>query len=239
MTAINPSALAMAVFGGLFLFGVLAGLVVVPIIYSFGSIAAGTGGPGVIFVSLAKAFSQLPFGRVLGAIFYLVLALAALSSAISIMEVLVAYLVDEHAIARERATIGVTLLFAATGTVCALSRDVFGLFADNLANLGLASGLLAFLLFAVWILREEAVDELRLGGGTVTDALARPWAVLIATVLPVFLVFTILGGLPGALRTLAELLGTVPAWGYVAGAIVVIGFAHALVFREEIAALAG
>ena len=218
--------------------GVLAGLVVFPIIYSFGSIEAGAGGPGVIFVSLARAFSQLPFGRALGAIFYLVLGMAALSSAISIMEVLVAYLVDEHAIERERATAGITLLFAATGTVCALRSDVFALFADNLANLGLASGLLAFLLFAVWILRGEATEELRLGGGAVTDALARPWALLIATVLPIFLAFTILSGLPAALTTLGGILGGVPAWGYLASAVVVIALAHALVFRSEIAAIA-
>ncbi|AWB26305.1 sodium-dependent transporter [Halococcoides cellulosivorans] len=218
--------------------GLLAGLVVFPIVFSFGSIEAGSGGPGVIFVSLAQAFSQLPAGRVIGAIFYLVLALAALSSAISIMEVLVAYLVDEHAIARERATVGITLLFAATGTVCALSSDVFALFADNLANLGLATGLLAFLLFAVWILRDEATDELRLGGGRVTDALATPWLALIATVLPVFLVFTILGGLPAALTTLGDLLGSVPGWGYLVGAIALVGLAHAVVFRTEIAAFA-
>ena len=76
------------------------------------------------------------------------------------------------------------------------------------------------------------------GGGAVTDALARPWALLIATVLPIFLAFTILSGLPAALTTLGGILGGVPAWGYLASAVVVIALAHALVFRSEIAAIA-
>lgn len=215
--------------------GVLAGLVVFPIIHSFGSIEAGSGGPGVIFVSLANAFGQLPFGRAIGAIFYLVLALAALSSAISLMEVLVAYLVDEHAIDRERATIGMTLLFGLTGSACALDQRIFGLFADNLANLGLATGLLIMLLFAAWILRTDALAEVKFGGGAITDAIAWPWLALVATVLPVFLLFSILGGLPAAMDTTSELLGTVDAGGLLVAAIALIALSHLLAFRTSIA----
>ncbi|MBX0285755.1 sodium-dependent transporter [Haloarcula salinisoli] len=178
--------------------GVLAGLVIFPLLFSLG-VSPGEGGPGALFVGLAGAFADLPYSRVVGVVFFGVVLLAALSSAISIFEVLVAYLVDEHDITRARATAGVGGLFLLTGSLAALSPGLFALLADTIANLALTAGLLGFLLFVGWVLGPAAIDEYRTGAGTVARMTGRPWYYTVAVVLPLFLAFTLVSGLGGVL----------------------------------------
>ena len=59
------------------LIGVLAGLVVFPILFSIG-VDPNTSGPSAIFVAMASAFGQLPYGRILGVVFFGVVLIAAL-----------------------------------------------------------------------------------------------------------------------------------------------------------------
>jgi len=174
--------------------GVLAGLVIFPLLFAL-DVPPGTGGPGALFVGLAGAFAGLPYSRVVGVVFFGVVLLAALSSAISIFEVLVAYLVDEHGTTRTRATGGVGGLFLITGTVAALSPSLFTLLADTVANLVLTAGLLGFLLFDGWVLGRVAIEEYRSGAGPVASLGARPWYYAVAVVLPLFLAFTLVSGL--------------------------------------------
>ncbi|MHB2165666.1 sodium-dependent transporter [Alsobacter sp. R-9] len=68
----------------------LAGLAIFPLVFRFGLDPAG--GPGLMFVTLPLAFAQLPFGGVIGLAFYLLLAMSALASAVSLLELPVARL---------------------------------------------------------------------------------------------------------------------------------------------------
>jgi len=62
---------------------------------------------GMLFISLPELFyTEVPFGVVLGPLFYVLVALAALTSTISLLEVVSAYLIDERGLARHKATIG-------------------------------------------------------------------------------------------------------------------------------------
>ncbi|MFA9516318.1 sodium-dependent transporter [Halopenitus sp. H-Gu1] len=178
--------------------GVLAGLVIFPLLFSLG-LSPGQGGPGALFVSLAGAFADLPYGRLVGVIFFGVVLLAALSSAISILEVLVSYLVDEHDLDRSVATTGAGGLLFVTGSVAAFSPTVFGLLADTIANLVLTAGLIGFLLFDGWVLGRLARKEYERGGGWIARATAAPWYYAIAIVLPVFLAFTLATGMGSVL----------------------------------------
>ncbi|SDX80175.1 sodium-dependent transporter [Halopenitus persicus] len=178
--------------------GVLAGLVIFPLLFSLG-VSPGQGGPGALFVSLAGAFAELPYSRLVGVVFFGVVLLAALSSAISILEVLVAYLVDEHGLSRERATLGTGGLFLVTGSIAALSPAVFALLADTLANVVLTAGLLGFLLFDGWVLGRLAREEYARGAGPIARLFELPWYYAIAVVLPVFLAFTLVTGVGGIL----------------------------------------
>jgi len=202
--------------------GLLAGLVIFPVLFSLG-VPPGEGGPGALFISLAGAFAELPYSRLVGVAFFGVVALAALSSAISLFEVPVAYLVDEHGIARSRATAGVGSLFLVTGSLAALSPSLFTFLADTVANVALTVGLLGYLLFAGWVLGRDALAEYESGAGRVARALGRPWLYAIAVVLPMFLTFTLLSSVSGVLGV------PVPArWLLVAAVLCVVAAIAAL-----------
>lgn len=81
----------------------LAGLMIVPAVYAFsgGDEAALGQGPGLMFVTLPKIFETMPGGTVIGALFFFMVFLAALTSAISLMETIVATFLDKVKIGRK------------------------------------------------------------------------------------------------------------------------------------------
>ncbi|WP_136601751.1 sodium-dependent transporter [Salinigranum halophilum] len=176
------------------LVGVLAGLVVFPLLFSLG-VEPGSPGPGALFVSIAGAFARLPAGTLIAAVFFGVVALAALSSSISMLEIPVSFLVDEFGLDRRRAVAASLAVFALTGAANALDAAVFQLFAVTLVDRFLTAGLAAFLLFVGWVLGRDAIEEFRAGAGDAASRLATPWLYAVGVVLPVFLVFTLLTGL--------------------------------------------
>lgn len=104
----------------------LACMTIFPIIFAFG-LDAGAG-PGLVFVSVPTAFSQMAGGAVWAALFFLLLAIAALSSTISLFEVLVSHLVDERRMPRVRASLWTAGALALAGIPAALSggTQLFG-----------------------------------------------------------------------------------------------------------------
>ncbi|MBE6997208.1 MAG: sodium-dependent transporter [Ruminococcaceae bacterium] len=94
------------------LVAVIAGFIVVPAVFAtLGRDQVGKGG-GFAFVSLARMFQQMPGGRVFAVLFYLLLLFAALTSCISLVESIVAFLTERFSWKRKGATIGVcTVMF--------------------------------------------------------------------------------------------------------------------------------
>ncbi|WP_129113272.1 sodium-dependent transporter [Halegenticoccus tardaugens] len=176
--------------------GVLAGLVVFPLLFAQGIDPGSTGtGAGALFVGLAGAFATLPAGSLVAAAFFGVVTLAALSSSISILEIPVSVLVDEYGLSRRRA-VGLMLgVVAATGTVSALAPSIFDFVAGTLVDLLLAAGLAAFLLFVGWVLGRDAISEFEAGAGSLARRLSTPWLFAAGVAIPLFLVFTLLTGL--------------------------------------------
>jgi NSS family neurotransmitter:Na+ symporter len=174
--------------------GVLAGLVVFPLLFAFqgglNETSAG-GGPGALFISVAGAFTQVPYGEAFAVAFFGAILFAALSSSISMLEIPVAYLVDEHEVSRRTATLSLAGLVLFTGAVCALKPAVFTFFADTLVNLMLTAGLAGFLVFAGWILGKDALSEFDSGAGGFAQSLGVPWLWSVRTVLPLFLLVTL------------------------------------------------
>ncbi len=82
---------------------------------------SGTGTVGMLFISLPELFfTEVPFGAVLGPLFYVLVALAALTSTMSLLEVVAAYVIDEHGIGRQKATLlcgGTVFLFTILAAV--------------------------------------------------------------------------------------------------------------------------
>ncbi|HCF56677.1 MAG TPA: sodium-dependent transporter [Myxococcales bacterium] len=153
----------------------LAGLIIFPALFSAG--VDPKGGPGLVFVVLPTIFDQLPAGGAFAVAFYVLLGIAALSSTVSLLEVVVAYFVDERGWKREKAvwTIGglclllaipsalssgavgfLTTLLGKTGGFLDLQNILFG-------NFSLALGALLISLFVGWRWGiRNAVAELRL-----------------------------------------------------------------------------
>ncbi|MDY6850221.1 MAG: sodium-dependent transporter [Thermodesulfobacteriota bacterium] len=97
----------------------MAGLAIFPIVFSVGMEPAA--GPGLIFKTIPVVFSQITGGAFLAILFFLLLAFAALTSAISLLEAQVSYLIDERGWGRKRATTFLAGLAFVVGLPTALS----------------------------------------------------------------------------------------------------------------------
>lgn len=104
------------------LVAILAGIMIFPAVFSFG--IAPTAGPELVFITLPNVFEQLPLGGVWSFVFFVLLALAALTSTISLHEVVTAYVHEEYHISRKKAALFVSLIVLALGTLSSLSMGV-------------------------------------------------------------------------------------------------------------------
>lgn len=105
----------------------LAGFIIVPAVFAtLGSGQVGKGG-GFAFVSLAGVFSQMPGGTFFGAAFYLLLLFAALTSCVSLIESIVAFLTESFSWQRRPTTIVVCALMFAIGCLYTCSQAAYPL----------------------------------------------------------------------------------------------------------------
>lgn len=171
------------------LVAILAGSIIFPLVFSFGLEPAS--GPGLIFRTLPIAFAQLSGGYWVALAFFVLLSFAALTSAISLLEVACAYFIDEQGWSRKQASWILGSGIALLGVPSAMSVNLLG-FMDGIAtNYLLPVGALLIALFTGWALtnaerREEFItgdgSELRFAG----------WSFLIRFVSPVALVLIFL-----------------------------------------------
>ena len=105
-----------------------AGLMIVPAVFSFanGDASALNKGPGLMFVTLPKVFNSMYGGNIIGAIFFLMVFFAAITSSISLMETVVSILRDKTGIKRTPACLIVLGFSIILGAVSSLGFGVFG-----------------------------------------------------------------------------------------------------------------
>ena len=108
------------------LIALMMGLVIFPAVFAMG--LEPTEGPGLVFSVLPAVFTGMPFGWVVSIIFFTLLAIAALTSAISLLEVVVAYFIDQKGWGRKKAVLTMGLVIFVIGIPSGLS---FGLLADT------------------------------------------------------------------------------------------------------------
>jgi NSS family neurotransmitter:Na+ symporter len=148
-------------------FGVafVAGLLVFPVIYSFAlqdAVSAST--VGALFIALPSAFQAMgDLGRVVGVFFFFVLAVAALTSAISLLEVVTATAMDEFGMSRRRAAMSFGAAITVIGIAPAMDIDALGLMDKIAGEFLLLLGGCALALLAGWKLRSEVREELLAG----------------------------------------------------------------------------
>lgn len=103
----------------------LAGLMVVPAVYVFMGTEGMKAGPGLIFQSLPQVFNAMGFaGRIVGPMFFIMVAFAALTSSVSIMEAIVGAAMETFKASRKKISIIIALLSAAAAIVVCLGYNV-------------------------------------------------------------------------------------------------------------------
>lgn len=161
------------------LFALLAGFAIMPAVFAAG-ISPGSG-PGLVFETLPFIFNKMGgevplLGAIIAILFFLTILVAALTSAISLLEVGVAYLCEEKKLSRPVAT-GVLFVFVwGIGILCSLSFGslselkilgctIFEFFDKLCSNYLMVLGGLLFTIFVGWKMsREDVRDELTSGG---------------------------------------------------------------------------
>jgi NSS family neurotransmitter:Na+ symporter len=143
-------------------FGVafVAGLVVFPLLFALGlqeDVVAST--VGALFITLPKAFATMgPGGQAIGLLFFLALLVGALTSAISLLEVVAASVIDGLGWNRRRAAWLSALAISVLGIPSALRLDVLGLMDQIGANVFLLLGGLFLALMVGWGRRDPVPD---------------------------------------------------------------------------------
>jgi NSS family neurotransmitter:Na+ symporter len=184
---------------------VLAGCIVFPAV-SFAGLDPASG-PSLAFVTLPTVFAEMPAGRLFGVVFFVLLAIAALTSAISLLEPVVAFLVDEHGFRRRPATLLVAVGAFLLGVPSSLSQGAmpelaaFGMsFLDLIdfltASLMLPAGGFAIALFVGWKIAPLAAAELADEAGHI-PALTRPWILFLRFAAPAAIAWILLAELIG------------------------------------------
>lgn len=105
----------------------LAGVMIIPAVYVFmGESGMQHSGPGLMFVALPKVFEEMGvIGNIVGCIFFLMVLLAALTSAMSVLETVVASLMDSFGWSRSKATIIESVTALVIGIVICLGYNIF------------------------------------------------------------------------------------------------------------------
>jgi len=152
----------------------LAGVAIFPAVFAFG-LNPGEG-PGLVFHVLPQVFLQMPGGYFISILFFILLAIAALTSAISILEVVVAFLMEEFKLSRIKSTIMASVSAMFVGVFSTLSFGIlshlnignlnfFGFLDFTASKVMLPLGGLLIVVFLGWIMKASDVkDELSNGG---------------------------------------------------------------------------
>lgn len=163
------------------LFAILAGFAIMPAVFSAG--IAPSSGPGLVFETLPYIFAKMGGGGqvlscVVAILFFLTIVVAALTSSVSILEVGVAYLVEEKKVPRHKATVVLFFATFAIGVLCSLSfgplsdvrilgESIFN-FCDKLcSNYLMTAGALLFSVFVGWRMDKASVRDELTNRGTI------------------------------------------------------------------------
>ncbi len=186
------------------LVAVLAGLAILPAVFSFKM--EPEQGPGLLFVVIPEIFRQMSGGYFFGILFFLLVFFAALTSSISILEVPVSYLVDEHRLSRRKAVIVASSITSVLGIFCTLSMGstlgwfkIYGMgifdlldFISNNLLLPVGGLMLCILVGYVWK-PEKVLAEITLDGKHPFLG-KKYWLYLIRYVVPLAIVAILISG---------------------------------------------
>lgn len=187
-----------------------AGMMIVPAVFVFngGDGAAINAGPGLMFVTLPRVFDSMPFGTVVGALFFVLVLFAALTSSISLMETIVSIVQDRLHWNRKLSTVIITLFTLAVALPSSLGfgrwSDIQPLgmsfldFFDFISN-SVLMPIVAFLtcVFVGFVVKPKTViDEVKLNSSFGREKL---FVIMIKYVSPICLIVILISSILNAL----------------------------------------
>ncbi|KAA3611076.1 MAG: sodium-dependent transporter [Calditrichaeota bacterium] len=204
---IITSGIAVAIFDTMI--AIMAGLIIFPALFAMGEDPAV--GPLLVFVVLPKLFAAMPGGLIVGTIFFILLSVAALTSTISLLEVPVAYVIDEHKLSRPKVVWIVAIIAFILGIPSVLSQGAsefltnIAIFPESFADpdflsqmsflfgdIGLAVGAVILSLFIGWKWGlNKANEEIEIGSPGFGNA-KLIWGILIKFVIPLVIFIVLL-----------------------------------------------
>ena len=182
----------------------MSSLVLFPIIFSYGM--EPSTGPSLVFISVPIALSQMPGATILATLFFALLVFAALTSAISMLEVTTSYFIDERGWQRRRAAVLAGVVVAIMGIPSALSggtryfgSDLVSLLNKNwfdsmdylASNWMLPLGGLGIALFTAWRM-DEALRYDHFLSGSRLRIFYKWWLLLLKFLVPVAILLVFL-----------------------------------------------
>ena len=201
---IIASGISVVAFGIMISF--LAGLAIFPAVFAMGKSPAA--GPDLVFVVLPEIFRMMPGGLIVGAAFFILLSIAALTSTISLLEVPVAFLIDEKRVRRKVATWLVGGTTALIGIPSALSfgavdfftrlplpggLSFFGLMDYIFGAIALPVGGMAFAFLVGWRWGiPQAAAEIARGNRSFLGYQSKTWGILLRYLCPAVILLVML-----------------------------------------------
>ena len=179
---------------------VLAGLAIFPAVFAFG-VDAGAG-PGLTFVTLPSVFAKMPGGPIWSALFFLLLFIAALTSAISLLEVVAAYFIDKGW-SRPKAAWSMGFLIFLLGVPSAMSlagapkiagKDFLDAMDFIASNVLLPLGGVFIALFVGWVWTADARKEVA-NEGTHSFGMMEIWIWVCRVIAPLAILYIFFTGL--------------------------------------------
>jgi NSS family neurotransmitter:Na+ symporter len=185
----------------------LGGLMVFPAVFAFGQDPGS--GPTLVFEVLANIFPQMPFGNIAGATFYLLLFFAAITSTISMVEVVGSWLIDSKKWSRKKATWTVGIAAFIVGIPSALANGssellssvqlfgqtgVFNIMDHVFGTVSMLIVVLTTCLYTGWVIdTNKVIDEIDSGAPYFkTTFLAGAWKFFVRFVCPIIILLVVL-----------------------------------------------
>ncbi|SCX75552.1 sodium-dependent transporter [Alkaliphilus peptidifermentans] len=183
----------------------IAGLAILPAVFAFGFDPEG--GAGLLFITLPAVFSQMPLGSLFGVLFFVLVLFAALTSSISLLEVVVAYVVDEKKWNRKKASIVFGGLIFLMGIPSSLGIGVWekvtiipGLdILDSVdfvaSNILLPLGGLLLCIFIGWVWGLDNAYKEVTNDGKISFPMMKVWGFLVKWVAPIAIAIVFVQGI--------------------------------------------
>ncbi|OJV32479.1 MAG: sodium-dependent transporter [Bacteroidia bacterium 43-41] len=157
------------------------------------------GGPGLLFITIPELFNQMQGSMIWSAMFFLLLAIAALTSTISLMEVVTIYIHEEHKVSRKKGLFFVVIGVLVLGTASAVSSQFFNLLDMVSAKIMLPVGGLFISLFVGWYLDKKIVQAQLTNDGKIRVGVPflKAYSFILKFLAPVAILLIFLYGLIG------------------------------------------